>query len=79
VHRKSTIHLLDDYGQRIDILVKHATGCNHYDTWTLEGETTQVLCASQRARTMVLVNPDGMEIARTRIHLSPNYITEIDL
>lgn len=76
---KSKVYLLDDYGQRLDIIVRHATGCDQFGTWTLEGETTQVLCASQRAHTIVLENADGMEISRTRIQLMPGYITEIDL
>ena len=76
---KSTIHFLNDYGERIDILVLDAQGCRRCESWTIEGDSTQVLCASQRARTLVLTGPDGMEISRSPIHLVPEFITEIDL
>jgi RNA polymerase sigma-70 factor (ECF subfamily) len=76
---KSTIHFLNDYGERIDILVLDAQGCRRCESWTIEGDSTQVLCASQRAKTLVLTGPDGMEISRSPIHLVPEFITEIDL
>jgi hypothetical protein len=72
-------HFLNDYGERIDILVLDAQGCRRCESWTIEGDSTQVLCASQRARTLVLTGPDGMEISRSPIHLAPEFLTEIDL
>jgi RNA polymerase sigma factor (sigma-70 family) len=74
---QSTIHFLDDYGERLDIFVLDAAGCRRHESWTIEDSSTQILCASQRAKTMVLSDPDGMEITRLRIHLSPEFLTEI--
>ncbi len=76
---KSTIHFLNDYGERINILVLDAQGCRRRESWAIEGDSTQVLCASQRVKTLVLTGPDGMEISRPPIHLVPEFITEIDL